>query len=202
MDSRIIIPIPDRMDMAQVAETFKKTGNAAEIGVWRGEFSAHNLKYWSGDYFMCDKWDHRDDGSIDKNMEDRGSWNEVWFEAMDRVKEFGTRVRLIQGLSINTAKQYPDGYFDWIYIDALHDYDSVKQDIGAWYPKLREGGLFSGDDYGDQTERWANKFGGFGQIFKWGTIQAVNEFAERENRQLHITWMNDKTMCPAWYLIK
>lgn len=198
----MILPIPDRMDIAQVAETFKKTGYAAEVGVWRGEFAAHNLKHWSGTYMMIDKWDHRKDGSTDKNMEERDEWNKIWFEAIDNVKFAGTRAKLIAGTSVNTAKDYPDGFFDWIYIDALHDYDSVKADLEAWYPKLREGGLFSGDDYGDQSERWANKFGEWGKIFKWGTIEAVNEFVEREGKQLNITWMNDKTTCPAWYFIK
>jgi hypothetical protein len=196
-------PLRDRTDMAEFAEKFfKKTGRAAEIGVWEGDFAKHNLNYWTGDYFGIDAWDHRKDGSTDKNMEDRGSWNEVWLKAHENTKEYQPRVRLIQGLSVQQAKIYPDGYFDWIYIDALHDEESVKADLNAWYPKLREGGLFSGDDYGDQSSRWANKFGHFGQIFKWGVIEAVNQFAQIKGLQVNVTWMNDKTMCPAWYLIK
>lgn len=202
MDSRIITPIPDRTDIAAVAETFRQTGNAVEIGVWRGEFAAHNLKYWTGNYFMVDKWDHRQDGSIDKNMEDRGSWNEVWKEAIDNVRFAGQRARLIAGTSVTTAKDYPDGYFDWIYIDALHDYESVKADMEAWFPKLRKGGLFSGDDYGDQSERWKNNYTNVGQVYQWGTIQAVNEFCQTHNLQHHVTWMNDNYKTPAWYLIK
>lgn len=195
-------PLRDRTDIAEFANTLKKTGYAAEIGVWKGEFAAHNLKFWTGEYLGIDNWDFRKDGSTDKNMEDRKSWTEVWHEALRNTNEFHPRVRLIQGLSVEQAKVYPDEFFDWIYLDALHDYDSVKADLEAWYPKLMKGGLFSGDDYGDQSSRWANKYGHWGQIYKWGVIESVNEFARKVDRQVQVTWMNDKTPCPAWYFIK
>lgn len=37
--------------------------------------------------------------------------------------------------------------FDVVFIDALHDYDSVMQDISLWWPKVREGGFICGHDY-------------------------------------------------------
>ena len=36
-------------------------------------------------------------------------------------------------------------------IDARHDYDSVKEDLEAWFDKLRPGGIFAGHDYVDGT---------------------------------------------------
>jgi hypothetical protein len=53
-----------------------------------------------------------------------------------------------------------------IYIDASHDYISVKEDINLWLPKLKPGGVICGDDY----------------ILGWpGVIQAVDEVFGKEN---------------------
>lgn len=36
---------------------------------------------------------------------------------------------------------------DLVFIDALHDYESVKQDIGLWWPHVRVGGMLAGHDF-------------------------------------------------------
>ena len=36
---------------------------------------------------------------------------------------------------------------DLVYIDANHEYESVLNDMGKWLPKVRTGGILSGDDY-------------------------------------------------------
>ncbi len=49
--------------------------------------------------------------------------------------------------SVEASRYFDDGTVDFILLDAAHDYDSVKEDIRAWHPKLREGGTLAGDDY-------------------------------------------------------
>jgi Methyltransferase domain/Glycosyl transferase family 2 len=56
-------------------------------------------------------------------------------------------VHPVQMLSTRAAQSFPDNFFDFIFLDAAHDYASVQEDLRAWWPKLKVGGLFAGHDY-------------------------------------------------------
>lgn len=57
------------------------------------------------------------------------------------------RLISLPGRSRDVAAQFADGSLDMVFIDAAHDTPSVLADIDAWRPKLKPGGLLSGDDW-------------------------------------------------------
>jgi hypothetical protein len=146
-------PVPCRTDLAEVAKDyFYSKGNAVEIGVNTGMFAENNLKTWNGSYACVDAWDMKRMGDMN-TQEQRVYSTSKGFENLkltkDRTKFAEDRVMIIQNFSTNAASKFPDEYFDWIYIDAQHTYKACYEDMEAWWPKLRHGGLFSGDDYAD-----------------------------------------------------
>lgn len=48
--------------------------------------------------------------------------------------------------SLEAAKKYNDQSLDFIYLDASHETEDLYEDIKAWWPKLKMGGLLAGDD--------------------------------------------------------
>ncbi|HEX7376031.1 MAG TPA: class I SAM-dependent methyltransferase [Pirellulales bacterium] len=57
------------------------------------------------------------------------------------------KVRVRQMPSVLAAATYPDASVDFAFIDAAHDYESVKADISAWLPKIKVGGTLAGHDF-------------------------------------------------------
>lgn len=86
----------------------------------------------------------------------------------DRLSKYNN-VMAISGRSPDVAKQFEDGTFDLIYIDAEHSYDSVKADILGWLPKVKKHGFIAGHDYSEQESNG-------------GVIKAVNEVLGEPDR--------------------
>jgi hypothetical protein len=54
---------------------------------------------------------------------------------------------LIREFSVDGAKQFPDGSLDFVYLDGNHRLPYVIEDLHAWIPKIRPGGIISGHDF-------------------------------------------------------
>lgn len=83
--------------------------------------------------------------------------------------------------SPNYASCFYDDFFDFIYIDADHTYNSVKDDINAWWPKLKTGGIFSGDDYAILNNPTEGAY---------GIVQALEEWLDYNKFSVYISELN------------
>lgn len=52
----------------------------------------------------------------------------------------------IQSPSVQAAQRFADESLDFVFIDGEHLFESVVQDIRAWLPKVRPGGVLAGHD--------------------------------------------------------
>jgi hypothetical protein len=155
-----------------------KRGVCVEVGVFDGVLSERALALTQPrEMHLVDPWRTKSDGSLFDGPAQTFSSAR---EAGDALEEQYQRVvHLLKGeihmgqvkihrmLSHEAAPLFPDSHFDWAYIDASHYYDDVKKDLECWFPKLKRGGYFSGDDYGRR---------GF---WDHGVTRAVDEFVSK-----------------------
>jgi hypothetical protein len=141
---------------------------AAEIGVCKGE----NLEGMAFDparvaeLVLVDRWGDPSQtyvASKDKLAKRVASEGESWMqEARQRALPLGDKATFLRMDSGEAAKQFSDGHFDIVFLDADHSYEGCASDIQAWAPKVKSGGWLGGHDFiGRPT---------------WGVQKAVTEW--------------------------
>lgn len=59
----------------------------------------------------------------------------------------GHKVILIEEESLKAVKNFEDLSIDFIFLDGYGNSKEIKEDLEAWYPKIKNKGLFSGHDW-------------------------------------------------------
>jgi hypothetical protein len=131
-----------------VLDSFPAGGCWVELGAWTGKSTAYCMvellqKKKFGKFYCVDTWD----GGIELAQRDI-----IKSQTLEQVFEHNVAPILdlivpIKSLSWDAANQFDDGSVDFCYVDAGHTYDCVIKDLHAWWPKIRPGGQFGGDDY-------------------------------------------------------
>lgn len=148
-----------------------RTGRGCEVGVHLGVHAEEILRLWPGELWLVDGWQDVP-GDLASRVHWGGDENQLRIlgRCMHRLAPYCARTRWLRAFSPQAAESFPDGFFDWVYLDGTHGYEQVKADLKAWYPKVRDGGLFCGHDYYDGYSAGPPEFVS-------GVKTAVDEFA-------------------------
>jgi hypothetical protein len=156
----------------------------AEVGVWEGYFSEKILDGFSGKLYSIEPWTEDPNQAYYYMITTtQADFDKIYETCRNKLSRFGDRSVMIRKTSVEASKQFEDDSLDFVYIDGLHDYKHIKEDIEVWYPKVRNGGTLCGHDYSNVDQGCA------------GIKKAVDEF----NKKVFITRDKQST---SWMLIK
>ena len=155
-----------------------------EIGVYKGQFS-ETLCQANPDLDLTgvDAWtvykDYKDYGVVDLET-----------TAYDQAKIRADRshFKLMKAWSVDASKEFADGSLDFVFIDGNHDFQHVVEDVVAWSPKVRKGGIVSGHDFFRNHHK------------RFGVREAIPAWCDANQIKPLFAWIGDK--CPSWMYVK
>lgn len=159
----------------------KNNDIGCELGVFIGNFSNILLNKNPNKLYLVDLFNgiqesgDKDGNNIIKVDLEQAKTNLINFYKND------ARVNIVQSSTVDFLNSKPDNYFNYVYIDADHSYEAVKNDLKLSYKKIKNGGFILGHDY--ITPRFD------------GVVRAVNEFCQETN--LYIEALT-KCGCPSF----
>mmetsp|Transcript_34771 Transcript_34771/g.83150 ORF Transcript_34771/g.83150 Transcript_34771/m.83150 type:complete len:279 (-) Transcript_34771:82-918(-) len=184
-----------RHDLGKVLEA-EGLHIGAELGVQKAHYSNSLLSDWASnrEYHLVDIWakleNYNDHANKEQSEQDR-----IYAEAMENVKSWKSNIHVCRNFTTNCVRNYEDDYFDFIYVDARHDFKGVLQDLQLWWPKLKQGGIFAGHDYVSQDDGpssggqdWTLNYDGTRDETRLVVKGAVDQFAASVCRQVTVSY--------------
>lgn len=193
-----------------IASLIKHGGVGVELGVAEGKFSEKLLRksllshLYSIDMYAGDRG--HDDAQYDRACKllepysnSHPERNEVkpkdlhgdsstalGMTASEKHVMYRSRNTIIRKTFDEALLMFSDEYFDFIYIDGYaHTGQEEGKTMSDWFPKLKAGGIISGDDY---SEKWPK------------VIEQVDKFISANRLKLHI--IKDWNGHHTWFALK
>jgi hypothetical protein len=146
----------------------------AEIGVLAGRLSAYLLGARPDlSLIMVDAWTavppdsrYAQSGDTVPRLK-QSDFDRAYATAVATTTFASDRRMVVRALSAVTARRIANHNLDFVFLDADHTYEGVRDDIEAWLPKLKPGGWLCGHDF---------EFPGRP---RWGVRKAVEEIAAK-----------------------
>jgi predicted O-methyltransferase YrrM len=118
----------------------------AEIGCARGKTTKNLLKKCPNlSLLAVDLWGYAPSGNGGTQYK-QWDFDSIYECFKKNIASHNGRLKIIRGLSWEVASRIDNESLDFVFIDADHEYESVKKDILAWTPKLKTGGTLCGHD--------------------------------------------------------
>ena len=147
-----------RSQLGALARSLGLQGASAELGVQQGVFSDMLHRGWkkSNHFTQVDVWkslsNYADVANVEQSVQDKYQADAKW--VLESLKHDGhiKKFEQCKGFTTDCVSKFEDESLDLIYVDARHDRLGVIVDIGAYWAKLRPGGIMAGHDYMEQSD--------------------------------------------------
>ncbi len=148
-----------------ILDVIPKNSVVAEVGVSHGKYSENILSVTQPKkLYLIDSW-------TQERYKGRGLTVEKKFEREIKLGQ----VIIKEGFSTTELAKFDDGYFDWVYIDTDHTYDTTAKELEICCHKVKPGGFIAGHDY--NIGSWVSRI-------RYGVVEAVNEYCVKYNWEM------------------
>lgn len=119
-----------------------------ELGCWKGRSSCFLLvealkRQKHPAIYFVDHWG----GSNEPEHQADPELERVYDMFLANIERAGyPKATVLRMPTVAAADLFELESVDFIWVDAGHEYDEVKADLKAWWPRLRPGGVIGGDD--------------------------------------------------------
>jgi hypothetical protein len=149
----LLSPLTSRNQLGSLLTSLGLTGTAVEVGTHHARYARILLESWPGKLVCVDPWGvPQGYESQVELLEGLGDWTggdreEDHKIAVRTLSPFRPRAMFVRNTSEKAAPLFRDNELDFVYLDADHRREMVKQDIHLWWPKLRIGGVLALHDF-------------------------------------------------------
>lgn len=170
-----------------IVERCKNGSKIVEVGSWKGRSTSYmSVEIYNSEkdieFYCVDTWEG---GPDHQGREELSELYNVFLNNMKPVEGYYIPLR---DTSLNVSKKFEDESLDFVFIDASHEYEDVKNDILAWLPKVKPGGILAGHDY--YPEGCYDWFPGV----KKAVNECLNNFETSENCFIYEKPINNNSM--------